>query len=600
MTMSVFLLLLFKVNLAMGAAIILVSLIRRPLRAQFGAPIAYAIWLLVPIASVASLLPPREVPAPAHVASVYAPAAPAPVTGYVPHSTLSAIEQLAPHSVIMPPTPVKPLGSSYELFDVSRLLFAAWVLGLLFMGAYLTGMQIRFSAAVRRGQAGPAVLGFFRPRIVTPSGFHEQFTPQEQAAILVHERVHLARQDARINALVALLRCVCWFNPFIHLGTRWLRIDQEMACDAIAVSDGISRRDYSMALLKSQVMVGVLPFGCNWPGPQHPLVERIALLQRKPPGSARRHAGAVLVLLTAISAGLGAWAAQPPVTAKAMAAEHPSMAPVRLAAIIPAQDQTARNAGSGQAVAPAHPTGTSNDVAVSKDVSASRAISEASVAQATAAPNSATTTDAQASAASPTDSIAAQPMPKAVSAPELSVASSEPPAAPILPPPNAAPAVAFNDQHLGQPTTRDMSVKAGLSTPPAFDPHEPYEISSCTGTVTGRVTSPTVIQAQGISCVAFNSTFPLPRGWGGVTKGGPEGFMFNFGRACKGGPRTLWAAMEYLTAPSCPSHAMTVELENPADASKMPLGKLVRVKGDFRFIVQNKIVYLLMQNTRVL
>ena len=62
----------------------------------------------------------------------------------------------------------------------------------------------------------------------------------------------------------------------------------------------------------------------------------------------------------------------------------------------------------------------------------------------------------------------------------------------------------------------------------------------------------------------------------------------------------MWAAMEYLTAPSCPSHAMTVELENPADASKMPLGKLVRVKGDFRFIVQNKIVYLLMQNTRVL
>ena len=55
--MSGFLLLLVKVNLAIGVAIILVSLIRRPLRAQFGAPIAYAIWLLVPIAAVASLLP---------------------------------------------------------------------------------------------------------------------------------------------------------------------------------------------------------------------------------------------------------------------------------------------------------------------------------------------------------------------------------------------------------------------------------------------------------------------------------------------------------------------------------------------------------------
>jgi len=45
---------------------------------------------------------------------------------------------------------------------------------------------------------------------------------------------------------------------------------------------------------------------------------------------------------------------------------------------------------------------------------------------------------------------------------------------------------------------------------------------------------------------------------------------------------------------------MTVELANPADAGKMPLGKLVRLKGDFRFILQNKVQYLLMQNARVL
>ena len=250
--MSGFLLLLVKVNLAMGVAIVLVSLLRRPLRAQFGAPIAYAIWFLVPIAGVASLLPPREVPAPAHVASVHAPAAPVPVTGYAPHSTLRAIEQLARAERALPPTPTMPAGSPYELFDTSRLLFAAWVLGLLFMAAYLTRVQLRFSAAVRRGQAGPAVLGFFRPRIVTPDGFQEQFTPQEQAAILAHERVHLARQDARINALAALLRCLCWFNPLIHLGARWLRIDQELACDAIAVAASVSRQTYAKALLKSQ------------------------------------------------------------------------------------------------------------------------------------------------------------------------------------------------------------------------------------------------------------------------------------------------------------------------------------------------------------
>ncbi|HXB52180.1 MAG TPA: M56 family metallopeptidase, partial [Rhizomicrobium sp.] len=202
------------------------------------------------------------------------------------------------------------------------------------------------------------------PRIVTPAGFPEQFTAQEQAAILAHEHVHLARQDARINALAAFLRCLCWFNPLIHLGARWLRVDQELACDATSVAAGISRRDYAQALLKSQLVVTALPLGCNWPGAQHPLIERIALLKRKPPGTARRLAGASLVLLAATLAGLSAWAAQPSVAAKAVAA-RPHMVLAALPAAAP--DQTAQ-----EPVANANPAGGDNDADVSNSVSASK------------------------------------------------------------------------------------------------------------------------------------------------------------------------------------------------------------------------------------
>ena len=76
--MSGFLLLLLKVNLAMGGAVVLVALLRRPLRRLFGAALAYAIWLLVPVAGMASLLPPRvaaPVPLPPSAAiSVHVPA----------------------------------------------------------------------------------------------------------------------------------------------------------------------------------------------------------------------------------------------------------------------------------------------------------------------------------------------------------------------------------------------------------------------------------------------------------------------------------------------------------------------------------------------
>jgi beta-lactamase regulating signal transducer with metallopeptidase domain len=640
MTMSGFLLLLVKVNLAMGAAIVLVSLIRRPLRAQFGAPIAYAIWLLVPIASVTSLLPPREVPAPAHVAS-FAPAAPAPVTGYVPHSTLGAIGQPARQSVPMPPAPMKPPRSSHELFDISRLLFSAWVLGLLFMAAYLARVQLRFSAAVRRGEAGPAVLGFFRPRIVTPADFQGQFTPQEQSAILAHERVHLARQDARINALAAFLRCFCWFNPLIHLGARRLRIDQELACDAIAVSGAISRRDYATALLKSQLMVGVLPFGCNWPGPQHPLVERVALLQRKPPGAARRLAGMSLVLLTAASAGLGAWAAQPPVAAQSVTAPRPGIARATLPAIGAAQDRT-------NATATANPTGSGGDVDASKNAPATEAASAAPVVQAKASPDPVTTTNAQSSIAQtlppvvaplPTNQVAANqaaqqafqnevatsagpatqlpaaapPVPKEVDAPGASVASNDPPTTPVQP---LSPAMARNDQPVSpiQPVARNApagAAQAVLSTPPAappvFDPNKPYSKKDCaSGPVSGRVISSTAIQTPHLACGSPGGGSFAETGGGGLfasgSVSGSPGVSFNSGpckKPVRWTPSSIWGRYCPNT-PNTPWAIMNVQLANPADAGKMPPGKVVTVSGDFSVITQNKVQYWFVKNARVL
>jgi beta-lactamase regulating signal transducer with metallopeptidase domain len=370
MTMSAFLLLLVKLNLVMGAAIILVWLLRRPLRVSFGAPIAYAIWFLVPIASIASLFPPRvAATAPAHMTWVHLPAAPASVIGPIAHSALRVTEQLTGQGAL---TAIAPPASTYGMPDTALLLFAVWALGTMLMALYLTRLQVRFSAAVRRGEAGPAVLGLLRPRIVTPDSFQEHFTLQEQAAILAHEHVHLARQDARINALTALLRCLCWFNPLIHLGARWLRIDQELACDATTVAGAISRRVYARALLKSQLVVSSLPLGCNWPGLQHPLIERIALLKHRPPGTARRLAGVSLVLLAASCAGLGAWAAQPPLAANPAAARQPSMALATLPApsvgSVAAPGQTATD--PSRPAVDANPAGGGNDA--SENIRASR------------------------------------------------------------------------------------------------------------------------------------------------------------------------------------------------------------------------------------
>jgi beta-lactamase regulating signal transducer with metallopeptidase domain len=360
--MTDFLLFLGRLNLAMGAAIILVYLLRRPLRDLFGAPIAYAIWVLVPIASLASLLPPREAsPSPTHLTPVQYPVAPMSLMRQIAHPALHITEQLTKQSALVHPViAARAAASNYGTPDYAMLFFAAWALGAVLMALYLARLQARFHVGAQLGEVGPAVLGFFRPRIVVPDNFREQFTAAEQAAILTHERVHLARQDARINALAALLRCFCWFNPLVHLGVAWLRIDQELACDATAVAGSVSRRDYANALVKSQMVVTALPLGCNWPGSsQHPLIERVALLKRKRPSIARRITGTGLVILAATSAGIGAWAAQPPSGTNSIARPqlNNQIALATSPATIGEPNQDVGDAGHNPPVASANPTG---------------------------------------------------------------------------------------------------------------------------------------------------------------------------------------------------------------------------------------------------
>jgi beta-lactamase regulating signal transducer with metallopeptidase domain len=48
-------------NLGAGLAVLAVWGLRRPVRAMFGAQLAYALWLLVPLIAAATCLPPRTI-----------------------------------------------------------------------------------------------------------------------------------------------------------------------------------------------------------------------------------------------------------------------------------------------------------------------------------------------------------------------------------------------------------------------------------------------------------------------------------------------------------------------------------------------------------
>lgn len=286
--MSDVLLVLLRINLAAAAAIAVVLALRLPTRRLFGSGVAYALWLLAPLAALAMVLPARVVT--------------------VAREPSSGDATMLWSSVVAAaPQPGVQAG-----LDWPPLLASLWIAGAALSLLCLAWQQVRFGRTVRAGRGGPAVIGVLKPRIVTPADFDRRYTPREQMVVLAHERTHIARHDSRINGLVAFARCVSWFNPFVHLLAHYLRIDQELACDAAVVAaHPTARRAYAEALLKTQLAGRPLPLGCYWPAQAaHPLAQRIGLLADPTPrGGARL--GAALVALLASGAVWTCWAARP-------------------------------------------------------------------------------------------------------------------------------------------------------------------------------------------------------------------------------------------------------------------------------------------------
>ena len=287
---------LVEATLAGTGAVLLVSIVRRPVRVVLGAGAAYALWLCVPAALMAVLLPRGIDPSPAWPASW----------------------RVAPASALLP----NPQRDLQAWRDLALLL---WLGGTVPCAAILAWQQHRYvrglGKPVRRddglyqcpiaGAGLPAVAGALRPRILLPADFARRYTAQEQALVIEHERVHVRRGDPLANALAAALRCLFWFHPLLPMALRRFRLDQELACDARVIArNPQARHAYGQAMLKTQFDELPLPLGCHWQA-RHPIKERIDMLKHPVPTGLSRTLAALLAVALSASTGYAAWAAQP-------------------------------------------------------------------------------------------------------------------------------------------------------------------------------------------------------------------------------------------------------------------------------------------------
>lgn len=272
---------LLKWSVIVGAAALLLTLLKPLLDRRYSAKWRWGAWLVMAVFLLLAPvrwenLTPRAAAAP-------------PVVIEVPRVEVSVSRQEGisfqrPEGAALPD--VKPGGARPQVrnrtFPLEELLFTLWITGAaLFLMYHALGtwyfarrarrwsrrageetlrvygevcreMGVKRAPALRVSPAvdSPMMVGLVRPRLLLPS---EELEERELAFILRHELTHHRRHDLWYKLALLAANGMHWFNPLVFLLRREAERDLELTCDdaVVARADAETRRAYSETLLAS-------------------------------------------------------------------------------------------------------------------------------------------------------------------------------------------------------------------------------------------------------------------------------------------------------------------------------------------------------------
>ncbi|MGZ9046927.1 MAG: M56 family metallopeptidase [Telluria sp.] len=264
--------------------------------------------------------------------SIQLPASVAPTTAGAPIALREATLPVLTPSAWLPAKTTDVAAEGAGGIDINHMLERAWAAVSLAMLLTLAASAVALHLRMRRWpqrrlcgadvlvapDAGPAVVGLLRPRIVIP-GWLLDAPPLQQSLVIAHEKEHVDARDPHLLAFaITLLALMPWNLPLWWLVHR-LRHAIEVDCDARVLRGGHDVRQYGDTLVDvGQRQSGFIGAGAAMAESRSLLEQRIRIMLRTPGRKGR----ALAILLGGVAVGAVAIAAQvaPPPAVSARAA----------------------------------------------------------------------------------------------------------------------------------------------------------------------------------------------------------------------------------------------------------------------------------------
>lgn len=126
----------------------------------------------------------------------------------------------------------------------------------------------------------PFTAGFLRPIIVLPIAMINRLSPAQVEAILLHELAHIKRADYLFNLIQKMIESALFFNPFMWILSKEIRIEREFCCDDLVMQANHDPHLYAHALLRvAESKLSLCTSGVSFGGPgKFSLLNRIKRL----------------------------------------------------------------------------------------------------------------------------------------------------------------------------------------------------------------------------------------------------------------------------------------------------------------------------------